>query len=84
MLSPCKRPDPIYRNPSSQDGPDHKLLAGVIIGLSIHVVMVSKINAARPVKAHMKTVKQHECQAKNAPYRGSTSSEHTVRTILKT
>lgn len=67
MLSPCKRPDPIYRNPSSQDGPDHKLLAGVIIGLSIHVVMVFKINAAGAVKAHMKTVKRHECEAKNAP-----------------
>lgn len=66
MLSPCKQPDPIYRNPPSQEGPDHKLLPGVIIGLSIHVVMVSKINAAGAVKDRMETVKEHESDAKNA------------------
>lgn len=66
MLSPSKQPDPIYRNPSSQDGPDHKLLPGVIIGLSIHVVMVSKINAAGAPKIHKETGKEQESDAKNA------------------
>lgn len=32
MLSSCKRPDPIYRNPSSQDELYRKLLQGPIIG----------------------------------------------------
>lgn len=38
MLSCSKRPDPIWRNPSSQDEPDCKRLPGAIIGLSVHVV----------------------------------------------
>lgn len=43
MLSPCKQPDPIRRNPSTQDEPDRKPLPGAIIGLSVHVVMVALI-----------------------------------------
>lgn len=47
MLSPCKRPDPIYRNPSTQDEPDRKLLPGAIIGLQLHVVTVALIEHTR-------------------------------------
>lgn len=44
---PCKHPDPIYRNPSTQDEPHCKPLPGAIIGLSVHVVMVALIEHTR-------------------------------------
>lgn len=47
MLSPCKRPDPIYRNPSTQDEPNRKPLPGAIIGLWLHVVTVALIEHTR-------------------------------------
>lgn len=47
MLSPCKQPDPICRNPSTPDEPDRKPLLGAVIGLSIHVVMVALIEHSR-------------------------------------
>lgn len=47
MLSPFKQPDPIYRNPSTQDEPDRKPLPGTIIGLSFHVVIVALIEHTR-------------------------------------
>lgn len=56
MLSPCKRPDPIWRNPSSQDEPYGKPLRGPIIGLYVHVVIVALMDtpgalmATKPVR----------------------------------